>query len=122
VTGLTIAPVSSLSQAASFLSGQSQLQFPEALKERIKTNISSSCFSDVKGQTMAKRALEIAASGGHHLLMSGSPGCGKTMLASRFGSLLPELKTDTVTTSLSQCSGVNRRRVEATTRRNLTST
>jgi len=99
VSDLAIAPVSSLSQAASFLSGQSQLQFPEVLrderdKEHAQKQTDLSCLSDVKGQTMAKRALEIAASGGHHLLMSGSPGCGKTMLASRFGSLLPELKID----------------------------
>jgi len=49
------------------------------------------CLSEVCGQRQAKRALEIAAAGGHSLLMIGPPGTGKTMLASRLGSLLPPL-------------------------------
>lgn len=47
-------------------------------------------MADVRGQAQARRALEIAAAGGHHLLMSGPPGCGKTLLASRLPGLLPE--------------------------------
>lgn len=48
-------------------------------------------LADVRGQTQARRALEIAAAGQHHLLFSGSPGCGKTLLASRLPGILPEL-------------------------------
>lgn len=49
-------------------------------------------FKDVKGQTKAKRALEIAAAGGHNILMTGSPGAGKTLLAKCFSGILPSLE------------------------------
>lgn len=52
------------------------------------------CLSQVRGQLQARRALEIAASGGHSLLMSGPPGSGKSMLASRLPGLLPPLEED----------------------------
>jgi len=51
-------------------------------------------FADVRGQSGAKRALEIAAAGGHNLLLVGPPGCGKTMLAQRLPSILPEMTRD----------------------------
>lgn len=51
-------------------------------------------LADVRGQLVARRALEVAAAGGHHLLMFGGPGAGKTMLASRLPSILPELSED----------------------------
>ena len=51
-------------------------------------------FRDVRGQATAKRALEIAAAGGHNLLLLGPPGCGKTMLASRLPGVLPPLSRE----------------------------
>jgi len=52
---------------------------------------SNLCLSDIKGQPQAKRALEVSAAGNHNLLMSGPPGTGKTMLASRLTSILPDV-------------------------------
>jgi magnesium chelatase family protein len=51
-------------------------------------------LADVRGQTVGRRALEVAAAGGHHLLLVGPPGCGKTMLAARLPGLLPPLRHD----------------------------
>jgi len=74
-------------------------------------------LSELKGQSTARRALEIAAAGGHHLLMIGPPGTGKTMLAQRLPGLLPPLTDDEVVESLvlrsltqSQTGPVTRRR------------
>ena len=67
---------------------------PAIQHEPIKQQINLPDMADVKGQHRARRALEIAAAGGHSLLFSGSPGTGKTLLASRLPSILPPLNDD----------------------------
>ncbi len=84
-----IYPATSLLEVCAHLAGHSslsQLAANDSVKE-----IAYPDFSDVKAQSMPKRALEIAAAGGHSLLMSGPPGTGKSMLASRFVGILPQL-------------------------------
>ncbi|MFB3853654.1 MAG: YifB family Mg chelatase-like AAA ATPase [Vicinamibacterales bacterium] len=78
---------------------------PESLRAAAETDVD---FSDVRGQAMAKRALEIAAAGGHNVLMSGPPGAGKTMLARRLPGLLPLLSFDEAleATSIHSVAGV----------------
>lgn len=82
-----------LLEVCAFLKGQQTLETCSSTQPLIP-HISSSDLKEVKGQFHAKRALEIAASGKHSLLFIGPPGTGKTMLASRLPSILPDLNEE----------------------------
>ncbi len=68
-----------------------KVEYKETPGEQKTPEVSTIDYSEVKGQEHAKRAMEIAAAGGHNLIMVGSPGSGKTMLAKGFPSILPEM-------------------------------
>ena len=107
---LAVYAVQTVKQLLAHLSGEAPIQ-PQPCPDTFPAPETLLDFSDVKGQENVRRALEVAAAGGHNLLMSGPPGAGKSMLAKRLPGILPDMTREEMieTTEIHSVAGLTGR-------------
>ena len=105
--GLSVYPVKDVAQLTAHLSGETLIECAECPDLR-GDDLPAPDFADVKGQENVKRAFEIAAAGGHNILIVGPPGAGKSMMAKRLPGILPDMSRDEMieTTEIHSVAGL----------------
>lgn len=108
--GIEVYPVENVTTLLEYFREQTELEPVQPGTER-REHTGGPDFSEVKGQQYAKRALEVAAAGGHNILMVGPPGAGKSMLAKRMTTILPDMSRDEMlqTTEIHSVAGLTNR-------------